>query len=39
MNSYQRMLLHRLADVFRLVHSLDPYTKAVRLTKQPGSFV
>ncbi|KDN52573.1 hypothetical protein K437DRAFT_253976 [Tilletiaria anomala UBC 951] len=37
MNSYQRLLVHRLADQFLLVHSIDPHTKAVCLTKRTDS--
>lgn len=34
MNSYQRLLVHRIADHFRLSHSIDAITKAVTLTRQ-----
>lgn len=34
MNSYQRLLVHRIADHFRLAHSIDAVTKAVTLTRQ-----
>jgi hypothetical protein len=39
MNSYQRLLVHRLANCFGLVHSVDAHTKAVFLAKTPSSFV
>jgi hypothetical protein len=34
MNSYQRLLVHRIADHFHLSHSIDAVTKAVTLTRQ-----
>lgn len=34
MNSYQRLLVHRIADHFQLSHSIDQGTKQVTLTKQ-----
>lgn len=34
MNSYQRLLVHRIADHFHLAHSIDATTKAVTLTRQ-----
>ncbi|PWN47049.1 hypothetical protein IE53DRAFT_371793 [Violaceomyces palustris] len=34
MNAYQRLLVHRCADQFQLIHQLDPLTKSVTLTRQ-----
>lgn len=34
MNTYQRLLVHKVADHFNLLHNLDPTTKAIVLNKQ-----
>lgn len=37
MNTYQRMLVHRIADHYRLGHSLDPTTRQVTLLKKDST--
>jgi hypothetical protein len=39
MNSYQRLLVHRIADHFHLAHSIDSTTKAVTLTRQDDTCI
>ncbi|UZJ57486.1 hypothetical protein CBS101457_006806 [Exobasidium rhododendri] len=39
MNSYQRLLVHRIADHFHLAHSIDAVTKAVTLTRQQDTCI
>lgn len=39
MNTYQRMLVHRIADHYRLGHSLDPTTKQVTLLKKEDTYI
>lgn len=39
MNTYQRMLVHRIADHYGLGHSLDPTTKQVTLVKKESTHI
>lgn len=39
MNTYQRMLVHRIADHYGLGHSLDPTTKQVTLVRKENTHI